>query len=138
MFNSSRETLLDFSNGIASFLKNSEYFATSVENRANLSNLGSDNLAGCKCFFYEVSAVHNITLKILDNANTSGHVGQIKEVWWKEEFEKNCKLIGHSASKLLASFLSSNVSSNIKIIWQFKQSDLDYVAISGIIRLSES
>lgn len=41
----SRETLLDFSNGIASF------FATSVENRANLSNLGSDNLAGCKCFF---------------------------------------------------------------------------------------
>ena len=81
MFNNSRETLLDFSNGIASFLKNSEYFATSVENRANLSNLGSDNLAGCKCFFYEVSAVHNITLKILDNANTSGHVGQIKEVW---------------------------------------------------------
>ena len=51
MFNNSRETLLDFSNGIASFVKNSEYFATSVENRANLSNLGSDNLAGCKCFF---------------------------------------------------------------------------------------
>ena len=51
MFNNFRETLLDFSNGIASFLKNSEYFATSVENRANLSNLGSDNLAGCKCFF---------------------------------------------------------------------------------------
>ena len=53
MFNYSHETLLGFSNGIASFLKNSlhEYFASSVENRANLNNLGPNNLAGCKCFF---------------------------------------------------------------------------------------
>ena len=54
MFNYSHETLLEFSNGIASFLKNSlhEYFASSVENRANLNNLGPNNLAGCKCFFF--------------------------------------------------------------------------------------
>lgn len=106
MFNNFRETLLDFSNGIASFLKNSEYFATSVENRANLSNLGSDNLAGCKCFFYEVSAVHNIThSKYLIMPIHQAMLAKLKRRGEKEEYEKNCKMIGHSASKLLASFL---------------------------------
>ena len=107
MFNNSRETLLDFSNGIASFLKDSEYFATSVENRANLSNLGSDNLAGCKCFFfYEVSAVHNIThSKYLIMPIHQAMLAKLKRRGVKEEYEKNCKMIGHSASRLLASFL---------------------------------
>lgn len=91
MFNNFRETLLDFSNGIASFLKNSEYFATSVENRANLSNLGSDNLVGCKCFFYEVSAVHNIThSKYLIMPIHQAMLAKLKRCGEKEEYEKNC------------------------------------------------
>ena len=53
-------------------------------------------------FFYEVSSVHNtIHSKYLIMPIHQAILAKLKRRGEKEEYEKNCEMIGHSPSKLI-------------------------------------